>query len=300
MKSERRHDLQTNSLAKGIEGLPDYWREYGNKVLLVVIVALIAYLAVRYWKDKKENEARQLTASLETVRVQLGNLDQLQMQYFGGQPATIADARNRITNEANDAISNLLSTARDPKIVARAYVAQGDLDWKLANMPELPGAATRPELKVGNRDGLLNAAREAYAKVLDPPYSGNVLDVFAARMGIAAVAENQGKFDEAKAQYQAIADAGNLPAAFKEVASGRLKELPGISKPALLVPPPEVSPTASTVPSIMGPEAPPVTLPTTLPAGTTLPTDIGAATTGPAPASLPPTPSSQPATTQSQ
>src|SRR5579859_4313132 len=188
MKSERRHDLKTNTLSQQLEGLPDYWRDYGNKVLLAVIVGLLVYISVRYYRDKKAKDAEQVAASLETIRTSMGELDQLQMVEATGSPAA-SEARLKVSSAINDAISTILSTSKDPKIIARAYVAQGDLDWKLANMPDPPGATTRPDLKMPNREGLLGGAAEFYTKVLDPPYSSEPLDVFTARLGLAAVAE---------------------------------------------------------------------------------------------------------------
>jgi hypothetical protein len=286
MKSERRHELKTNTLSQGLEGLPDYWREYGNKILLVVIVGLIVFMAVRYWKDKKVRDVQQQNAALDTLRVNMTELDQLQLMQAVGSPGA-ADARQRVTSAATDAISTLLSTSKDPKILARAYVAQGDLDWKLANMPDPPGAATRPDLKISNREGLLGGAAESYAKVLDPPYNKDALDVFTARMGLAVVAENQAKWDEAKKQYQAIADSKAFPPSFKDIANKRLSELPGYQKAPLLTPPAEPS-TAPSAPAVFGPESPmfpttapadrplnlqiPMTLPTTMPAATSAPT----------------------------
>jgi predicted negative regulator of RcsB-dependent stress response len=282
MKSERRHELKTNALARRLEGLPDYWREYGNKVMLVIIVFLIAYLAVRYYNDKKAREAQNVTDSLATIQSQLGTLDQLDRMYMQTDAANIADVRQKSTAAANDAINTLLSNSKDPKVLARAYIAQGDLDWKLANLPDPPGATTRPELKISNRDPLLNEAKSSYAKVLDAPYNQNALDVFTARMALAAIAENQGAWDEAKKQYQAVLDSTSFPVGFKDLAREHLDHLPEIQKAALLVPAPEIPPassaaTQSTQPAILGPEAPPMAQPAN---PTTTPTAVP--TTGPA------------------
>ncbi len=48
MKSDRRHDLKTNALSRGIAELPEFGRRYGNKVLLVLIFILLAVFLVRY------------------------------------------------------------------------------------------------------------------------------------------------------------------------------------------------------------------------------------------------------------
>jgi hypothetical protein len=269
MKSERRHDLKSNALARRLESFPDYWREYGNKVLLVVIIFLIAYLAVRYYNDKKARQTLDIANSLETIQTQLGQLDQVSMSYLSGESGSLAELRQKISSSATEAINTVLNSARDPQIIARAYVAQGDLDWKLASMPDAPGAATRPELKIQNRQTLLNDSKSAYSKVIEPPYNQNQLDVFSARMGLAAIAENQGQWDEAKFQYQAIADATSFPPTFKDLAKDRLKQLPEYEKPVLLTPPPEAATPSSSQPATFGPEAPPTSQPMTQPAGET-------------------------------
>jgi tetratricopeptide repeat protein len=289
MKSERRQELKSSIPPEGLEGLADYWREYGNKVLLFVIVALIAFMAVRYWNEKKQQDAVQINSALDSVRSNLGEIEQLQMAEASGQAGAV-EARQRATSAANDAISTLLSTSKDPKIIARAYLSQGELDWRLANMTDPPGAATRPELKISNRDGLLSAASEAYAKVLDAPYSSDALNVFSARMGLAAIAENQGKWDEAKKQYQAITDASSFPKSFKELASSRIKELPNLQNAPVLNPPVEPTP-ASTAPAVMGPEAPLLPNTTTVPATMTAPQ----MTTPAGPTTLPAIPATGPA-----
>jgi hypothetical protein len=278
MKSERRHELKTNALARRLETVPDYWREYGNKVMLVIIVFLIAYLAVRYYNDKKTREAQEIASSMETIQTQLGTIDQLDRMYLQTDPANVAEIRQKSTLAANDAINTLLNSSKDPKVLARAYLAQGDLDWRLANLPDPPGAATRPELKISNRDLLLGEAKSSFARVLDPPYNQGALDLFTARIGLAAIAENQGQWDEAKKQYQSMIDAPNFPAAFKDVARERVSHLADIQKPALIVPAPEVPPTPmtpatqSTQPAILGPELPPMTQPA--PSPTTAPAAI--------------------------
>ena len=291
MKSERRHDLKTNTLSQQLEGLPDYWREYGNKILLVIIVGLLVYIAVRYYRDKKARDLEQVSVAMETIRTSMRELDQLQVAEAMGSPAS--DARQKVSSTINDSISTVLSTSKDPKVLARAYIAQGDLDWKLANMPDPPGATTRPDLKISNRDGLLGGAAESYSKVLEAPYSSDPLSVVTARMGLAAVAENRGKWDEAKSQYQAIVDAKNLSQAFKDIAAKRLTDLADYKSIPLLNPPPEAGATnATTAPSIFGPEAPmfpnATTAPSTMPGPTTIPAlPTPSPTTGPVPATQP-------------
>lgn len=271
MKAERRHELKTNALARGLEGLPDYWREYGSRILLVVLVAAIAFLLVRYWNDKKANDARLVAESIETASTSLQELQQLPAQSFVRPASEIAEGREKLRQQAEQAINTILNTTKDPKMLVAAYLDRGNLYWSLANFPETPGSTTLPSSQqLTNRDAFLDQAKASYEKVLDPAYKASVENIFAARMGLAAIAENQGKWDEAKAQYQAIADAPNMPASFKELAAKRLANLAKYQSPALLVPAPTVTPEPSTAPATSSatsqPTASPAAIPQTFPA----------------------------------
>lgn len=287
MKAERRHDLKTNALARGIEGLPDYWRDYGNKLLLVVIAALLVYLGVRYWSQKRANEAQAVTESLQSAQSALQDLDRLPMGYMSAmaQPSALADQRQKAVQSAEIAINTVINDARDPKALASGYLAKAELNWKLANMPEIPGAQTQPSLRMSkNPDEFLNAARSAYEQVLQPQFSGQTLATFQARLGLAAIAENQQKWDAARQQYQAILDASNFPPEFKSYASDRLAELPNLQKPALLGEGPNLfshPATQPTTPEALGPFPTPQTTPASSPS--TAPVLTSGPTTRPTP-----------------
>jgi hypothetical protein len=268
MKAERRHDLKTNALARGLEGVPEYWREYGSRILLVVLVAAIVFLLVRYWNDKKASDARQVAEAVDTASTSLQMLSQLPAQSLNQPASAIAENREKISQQADQAINTILNTTKDPKMLVVAYLDRGNLNWALANFPETPGATTLPSSEqLTNRDAFLDQARASYQKVLDPAYKASVENVFAARMGLAAIAENQGKWDEARTQYQAIADASNMPASFKELAERRASNLTKYQTPALLVPAPTVTPEATTAPTTLPATTPsqPVTSPAATP-----------------------------------
>jgi tetratricopeptide (TPR) repeat protein len=262
MKAERRHELKTNALARGIEDFPEYWREYGSKILLVILVAAVVFLLVRYWNDKKVRDAELVSSSMQTVQVELDRLRGLPILLENGASTSfVAEQRQKVAELADQAISTVLNTAKDSKTLANAFLARGDLNWALANFPELPGASTLPAtLQIQNRDSLLDQARSSYEKVLEPAYSGSPSDVFYARIGLAAIAENQGQWDKAKAQYEAIANAADMPKSFKDYASDRLAQLPQIQTAALIVPRPPSGPEAPATRAI-GPM--PMPLPTT-------------------------------------
>lgn len=287
MKAERRHDLKTNALARGVEGAPDLWREYGSRILLMVLVAAIVFLLVKYWNDKKARDAATLIESMETATSSVRQLGVLPLEIQAGGSATdVAENRQKITQQAEQAINFVLNSSKDPKQLANAYLARGDLNWTLASFPTVPGAETLPAtLQLPNRDTFVEQARSSYAKILEPAFSGSTADVFYARMGLAAIAENGGQWDQAKAQYQAISGGKDMPESFKDIAAARLKMLPKYQSPALLVAPPVVvvpppvstqtttgttEPTTSlsslsTLPAVMIPTTVPVTMPSTAP-----------------------------------
>lgn len=297
MKSERRHELKTNSLARGLETLPDYWREYGSKLLLIILVGLIVFLLVRYWRDKQARDAREVADAMSNVRVALQQLDELPEQYMYAPPNLLAENRRNISQEAESAISTILESTKEPKFAANAWLARGDLNWKLATLPEIPGADTQPSLKIENRDSLLGQARAAYEKVLQPTYSNSTLDVFYARLGLAAIDEDQQQWARARDEYQALASSAAMPASFKQYAQSQLAQLPELEKPVILGPA-AILPTgqpANTKPTTGASSTLPTSGPATTQASSIHPSNTPA--TSPAPSSAPtPAPNSQPAT----
>ena len=77
MKAERRHDLKTNALARGIENAPQMWREHGNKLMLLLIAVLLVIILVRY--RMAESALRDKTAkdALSKAEAELAELQEL-------------------------------------------------------------------------------------------------------------------------------------------------------------------------------------------------------------------------------
>lgn len=310
MKSEPRHEKKTASpkTPPGQEPLEtpgDYWRVYGNRILLVLIAILAVFLAIRYYREKQTNDALALSTSLENVRTQMGNLQQVLLSAGNNATPETITTRDRVVSQLSDSINSVLETAKDPKIIARGYLYKGDMKWELANAPDPAGATTRPELKVQNRDSLLDEAKDAYSHVLESPFSDDPLSLFSGRIGLAAIAENQHKWDVAKSQYQSVVDS-SLPASFKELARKRLVELPDLQKTPVLNAAPEMGDLKSLLES-MAKTQPGTTFPsssssssTTMP-GSVVPSSMPAtmpmiemtapatpgATSSPAPSSMP-------------
>src|SRR5438876_3733237 len=58
MKSERRHELQQNQLAKGIIKIPTFLERHGNKLFIAVIVVSLAVIVIN-WRSRSNRESLQ-------------------------------------------------------------------------------------------------------------------------------------------------------------------------------------------------------------------------------------------------
>jgi hypothetical protein len=286
MKSERRHELQQNQLAKVIVGAPTWWQQYGGRALLAAIGILAVVLLVRYRiSSTRANQAR-ATESLASARESI-----IQLQNSGTYNMPVPQQASQRTLLYNDTSAILDETSRLPvsnSLLAENWIAQGDLNWTLANLPELPGAATQPALQLPrDPQQLLKNAKEAYQTVLDK-YPDQQRAVIAARFGLAAIAENMAEWDTAQNQYNAIAQIPNIAQAYLTQAKFRLDRLPEIRQTPILAEP-------ATMPI--------AALPTTLPVGIAAPTTAATApavalgTTKPAATAPATPPAPRPATT---
>jgi hypothetical protein len=157
-------------------------------------------------------------------------------------------------------------------MIAEARLVQGDLNWHLANLPDFPGATTRPELALPKPDEqYLNAAADAYRAVLNGP-TPPVESATSARLGLAAVHENRREWDKAKEQYQKVVDDTAAPKPLKDLAAQALSRLETLRRTPLMVPP-----TTQRL-DFLGRPIPPTSAPATSQAATTSPASAPATT----------------------
>ena len=70
MKAERRHELQTNTLALWLRWkAPDLWAKYGTHILLGVIIILLGIVVIRHLINKPTEEANRAAELLTSFRV---------------------------------------------------------------------------------------------------------------------------------------------------------------------------------------------------------------------------------------
>lgn len=236
MKAERRHELQTNSLAQFLSDLPLYIRFHGNKILIGVIVVCLLVLLIRYRMSTAE-QARQMTiGSLTSARSgieQLKLVDRMQ----SADPAGRVKQRIDLSRQVATAIDQILQSTSDPDdaaVRAEAYVARGDLNWSLANLPEVPGAATQPSLAMPNPpEQYLKQAEDAYQQVLGA-YPNQRMAKISALLGLAAIEENRGNWDRATEIYNRMLKDDAISRQFKEMARVRLSIMPQLRTPVYL------------------------------------------------------------------
>lgn len=279
MKATRRHSLQQNELAKVIVGAPTWWQQQGGRTLLICVAIIAIAFLIRYRINSSRAAEGRAIESLSTARL---DITQLQNPApYQVPPAQLASHRKSLFSEASSMIDDVARLAPNDKINAENLVARGDLNWTLANIPELPGASTQPSLQL-TRDPqeLIKTAQEAYQEVLNK-YPNEKESVIAARFGLAAIDENQHNWDAAKSQYDQIAQIPGISEAFLSQAKLRLDMLPKLREQVLM--------------------REPLSLPTTLPVGIAAPTSAHATainSTRPIPTApiIPPPPARPPTT----
>jgi hypothetical protein len=274
MKAERRHELKTNTLAQGIEGLPVFWRQHGTKVLLAVVAVLAVVLFVRFQRNAARQEQELAAESYANALAAIDNVR---------DPRLSADQRRDIQQSTMAALQQVLDSSNNDALRANALLAQGDLHWHLAHTIELPtgattqAAQTRPAGRDDDADNL-ERAQKAYEAVLQAP-GAKPATLTSARLALAAIAEEQGKWDEAAKQYDAVVNDAAMPETFKAEARLRKADLEDLRKPAL----------------IGGAPTRPIEEPTTAPLGPVGPAAPATTTTATAPTTRPTT-QTQPAT----
>ena len=258
MKAERRHELQTNTLARSIENLPNTWREHGSKIALVVIAVLLVVVLVRMWLTNRTEKANRMAESLSLARSAIAGLRDT--VFWSSERTSAAEAKERIDNvrrTVDNTLNDVLNEAGDESQQAEAKVLRGDLYYEIAMIGEFPEAATQPSLRPEKKpDELMKTAGDAYKEVLDQAGSLPPALVARARFGLAAIAENQHNWDAALSHYEAIRTGGTLGPAIKDQAQFRISLLKEAQKDRVIGRPRRASDTQ------------PTTGPTTVPATT--------------------------------
>ena len=215
MKAEDREELQQNDLAVWMYKVPLFFKLYGSYVLLAVAMVILGW---RLWTWQQEKQAAALQQAWNSL----------------------AKTSDPSFNDPPDKLNAIIKESGSRSLQAFAFARLGKfyLDYINAGPP----AEGIQGVKIP-ADQAAAQAQDAFDKVLagyqDQPYP-----LAEARLGLAALWENQGRWDEARKQYEAIVAKGSPLAEtpFADIAQRHLAQLEQWSKPALLIAAPAAGP----------------------------------------------------------
>jgi hypothetical protein len=236
MKAQRRHELQQSDLAKVIKQAPGFWQQSGGRWLLGAVAVLVIVILIRYRISSNRDAAVAARDSLAIARTLIEELgsQRMVMMTLTSPPNEAAMRRRQMFAEATSAIADVTTKSDDRTLAAEALVARGDLCWATATLPEIPGASTQQStLQVRDPRELMTNAAEAYTNVLNS-YPDVTAAAVAAHFGLAAIAENEKKWDDAKRHYEAALAATKDLDPQHVLAQQRLTLLPKLGEPVIL------------------------------------------------------------------
>lgn len=233
MKAQRRHDLETNSLAKVLTQTPEFLRRHGAKVLLGVIIVVLGIILLRQRSNLAEQQVNLGWADITTAQQAIAELHRVPT--MGYELAQEYNTRVSLVDTATRAVKAALASD-NPHLVAQALVTQGDLYWTLANLPPIAAATTRPNVGMDSTPAeYLEKADASYQKVLQS-HKDQLLPVVSARLGLAAIAENRRDWAAAKSIYETIVKDPGALASFKAQAQFRLEHMGDVDRPMYIAP----------------------------------------------------------------
>jgi len=269
MKADRRHDLQENTLGNVLTNFPLYLSIYGGRILLFLSLIVLLFVLLNYRNQSKLKQANDARVGLSSARDAIFQISQLNGGM--GDPNQIAQQRSLLISQVNSNLDVAAGNADTDTLKAETELARGDLYWTLANLSDIPGAATQPALALPEKpDELLNKAQAAYDVVL-AQHSSIELARGSALLGLGAIAENRGKWDVAQQRYDELTNS-DLSPTHKFLAQQRITLIPILSKPRRIVPATMPATQPAAVPLIDAMNQPveattrPTTAPTTTPA----------------------------------
>ncbi|MBX3435182.1 MAG: hypothetical protein KF847_17835 [Pirellulales bacterium] len=185
MRTERRHELQTNTLAKDLELGLEKFRPYTNQILAAIGAVLLLFAALSYWRNSQLEQEQaawealqsaMLSSELELTGVQKLIEDETYAGLATQEWAAVTWADRQLRIAANDAL-------------IRPEAASDKIDAVAGIYRQFSASASSDEIR--NR----------------------------ARLGLARVHELRSEVDEAIAAYQRV------EGEFKEIAQDRIESL---------------------------------------------------------------------------
>ena len=267
MADDRRPEIDAdeNMLERSLRKTPEFFRDYGTYLLLGVIV-----LAAGWWwynarldaAAARDQNAAQALANLTRT---LSTTQQLAQTAAFLPPDALARQQGELTAEFD---ANAAAVTSDGDAGAKSHVLRlrGDFAWTMATLPTPTGEGpptTRPTTEASTQPAppvaaapatrpaadWLADARAAYNQVVEQ-YPRRTSDNLAALFGLAAVAEQEDRFDDAGGFYDRVLARDDLGDATKNVARQRKALLPmlGVNPRLVAAAPPPAATRPATQP----------------------------------------------------
>src|SRR3954471_5409262 len=104
MKAQRRHELKQNTLAHSLENLPEFGRQHGTKILLVVMFGLLVALLIRSRVASSRSAAEQAAYSLSHGREAV---EQLRTNAARMAPAQFVSVAQEVSKNVDKAVQDV-------------------------------------------------------------------------------------------------------------------------------------------------------------------------------------------------
>jgi hypothetical protein len=239
MKAERRHALKENDLVKLVEGggpkimqLPDLRRKFISRAAVAIAVICVIFLFIRMRMNTAETSLRQAQDDLNRAAQSVGGMRQASPGGTTPLSDQFIEFMQKSAEQANAALDRVASGTGNAKLLAQAGVLRGDMNFIMANIPPMPVSTTSTSRPAIDREMHLSLASSAYQDVVDK-YTDQPIPVISARLGLAAIMENRGNFDEAKKNYESVLMYSEASPMFKRLAEAHIAQLPKLKLPLL-------------------------------------------------------------------
>jgi hypothetical protein len=223
MDSKHRHELEQNDLVVFLTSFNEWWAKYGQVTLIVIVIGLGAFTAARFYKYNK----------LQAHESAWGGLAQ----------STSPDSYSATASENKGSVKALAYLRGADLLLEKATVpaqaeTQAVTETPAATEGEKTDETPRTQVQVAapqqqDPAEMLDDAMVMYQAVASDKMIHPVLRINGL-LGVASVAEAQGKWDIASQAYdQAIVLAGTKYDILSKQASGRKAKLDDIKTPVV-------------------------------------------------------------------
>jgi len=242
MKSDDRHKLKTNELADSLGDVPAFLREYGSRIGIIAILALVVVFGLWQWVANARVRKQEQINNLQTIMVQREKsqkqaIEQARLQADDKNAEQPIDTSTDVNgSELAMQLSQLAAKTSDASVGMMAMLQEAQAIWSQMFFSARP-------LSDEEKENLCAQAEKVYQQ-LQSKYARQPVAVASAQIGLGLIAENRGQWDQAGQIYQKIiADDTLTGTVFPRQAQSRLDIIDDIKRPVIFSQEPPAKPT---------------------------------------------------------